>query len=351
MNQLANIFRINRSGIEIERALLVLVLALVELLVFVSLGKEQYLLSAFFGMLFIGLSDPGGAFGPRVGRMLEAGLVGALLTLLGFSLGPGSWVLITLAAFIVTLLGGLAIAYGAHRFVSGYLLSVWFIIALSLGRSYSVSHTESSAWLQALAWLAGAALWVVFVFILWLIRGRRDQPQPFTEIPSDTAHRQLTRPAILYSIIRALALAIAIAIPFGLNVPHADWMPIAALVAMKPDLQQSTLAGLQRLIGALIGAILASLVVLTVDNKLALEIIAIVLLAVGGAIRYVNYAWYCAAIAAGVLIAVDIPNHTNFAAEVDRVLFTLIGIGIGLVVMYIATLLGKRAAKASPQPV
>ncbi len=349
MNQLANIFRINRSGINIERAIVVVVLALVEQIVFTTLGKEQYFLSAFFGMFFIGVSDPGGAFGPRVGRVLETGLIGALLTLIGFSLGPGSWVLITLAAFIVTLLGGLAIAYGTHRFVSGFVLNIWFFIALSLGSSYSVSHTESSAWLQALAWLAGVAFWVVFVFILWLIRGRRDQPQPFTEIPSDTTHRQLTRPVILYSIIRALASALAIAIPFGLHLPHADWVPIAALVVMKPDLQQSTLAGLQRLIGALIGAAVASIVVATVDNKLALEIIAILLLTAAGATRYMNYAWFCAAIAAGILILVDIPNHTNFTAEADRVLFTFIGIAIGVLVMYIANLLGKRAAKASPQ--
>ena len=120
---------------------------------------------------------------------------------------------------------------------------------------------------------------------------------------------------------------------------------------MKPAPQQSTLAGLQRLAGALIGAILASIVVLTIDNQLALEIIALLLLIAGAAIRYVNYAWYCAAIAAGVLIAVDIPNPTNFAAEVVRVLFTFIGIGIGILVMYIATLLGKRAAKALPQPI
>jgi len=119
---------------------------------------------------------------------------------------------------------------------------------------------------------------------------------------------------------------------------------------MKPALQQSTLAGLQRLTGALIGAVLASIVVLTIDNKLALEIIAVILVTAGAAIRSMNYAWYCAAIAAGVLIAVDIPNPTNFTAEVDRVLFTFAGIAIGIVVMYIANLLGKRAAKATPQP-
>ena len=37
-----------------------------------------------------------------------------------------------LAAFVATLLGGLAVKYGLHRFVGAYLLNVWFIIALGL---------------------------------------------------------------------------------------------------------------------------------------------------------------------------------------------------------------------------
>jgi hypothetical protein len=350
MSQLANIFRLNRKGFDIERALVVLVLALVELIVLVKLGQEQYYWSAFFATLFIGLSDLGGSFGLRVGRMAFTGLIGALLTLIGFILGPGSWVLVTLAAFIVTLLGGLTVTYGLHRYVTGLLLNLWFVIALSLGSSYSLNHTSSSVWLQTLAWLAGAALWVVFVFILWLIRGRRDQPQPFMGIPAETAERPLTRPVIMFAILRALALAIAIAIPFGLQLPHADWMPIAALIAMKGDLQQSTLVGLQRIAGALIGAVLAAILLLTVENKLALEVVALILLTAGASIRYVNYALYCAGIAAGVLVALDLSNPNNLSAEGERVLFTLAGIGIGVLVMYIANLLGKRAAKASPQP-
>ena len=42
-----------------------------------------------------------------------------------------------LAAFVVTLLGGLAVKYGVHRFVAAYLLNAWFIIALSLPTLFS----------------------------------------------------------------------------------------------------------------------------------------------------------------------------------------------------------------------
>ena len=78
-------------------------------------------------------------------------------------------------------------------------------------------------------------------FIAWLIRGRRDLPQPFAEIPGDTSRRKLTRPLVMFAVIRALAIAGTVALAFGLDLSHGDWMPIAAIVAMKPSLEQSTL--------------------------------------------------------------------------------------------------------------
>ena len=117
-------------------------------------------------------------------------------------------------------------------------------------------------------------------------------------------------------------------------------MPIAAIVAMKPSLQQTTLVGVQRLAGALIGAAAAMLLLLIPASEqglrlfaitLGLEVVAIVLIMHGVAIRLVNYALYCAVIAAAVLILLDLPQPSNYGAEGDRVLWTLCGAGIGLV--------------------
>ena len=68
------------------------------------------------------------------------------------------------------------------------------------------------------------------------------------------------------------------------------------------------------------------------------------------AIRFWNYALYCGAIAAGVLILVDLPQPSNYAAEGYRLLWTLCGTGIGVLVMLLAALLAKRTAKTPPQP-
>jgi hypothetical protein len=49
-----------------------------------------------------------------------------------------------------------------------------------------------------------------------------------------------------------------------------------------------------------------------------------------------------------VLTLIDIPQPSDYAAEGYRVLWTLCGVAIGVLVMLIAGLLAKRTAKAPP---
>jgi uncharacterized membrane protein YccC len=81
-----------------------------------------------------------------------------------------------------------------------------------------------------------------------------------------------------------------------------------------------------------------------------LEVVAIVLLMHGMATRFWNYAIYCGAIAARVLILVDLPQPSNYSAEGNRVLWTLCGLAIGVVVIGLAEVLGRRTNKAAPKP-
>ncbi len=350
MSPLAKVFELDWRALNVPRALEVLGLLLVPVIVLEVIGQQRYLVTVVFAVLFVGLSDPGGEFGHRATRHGLVALIGALLTLLGFGIGGGAWELVVVAAFVVTLLGGLAVKFGLHRFVAALLLNIWFLIAIALPHNYKLDGVTTHAWSQALAWLAGSALWIAFTFILWLARGRKPRPQAVPEIPGDITPRKLTRPIILFAVIRAIAVSIAVAIPFGLHLPNADWMPIATIVAMKPSLEQSALVAEQRLAGAIIGALVASLFLLTVHNKHVLEATIIVLFALAAAIRTVNYACYIAAMAGAVLIAIDIPHPTNFSDEALRVLYTFLGVGLGVLVMLLANELQKRGAKPALQP-
>jgi hypothetical protein len=298
------------------------------------------------------LVDPGGGFGHRSSHVAVFALLGAGLTALGFGIAGDAWGWLVLASFVVTLAAGLAATLGIHRFVAALLLNLWFIVCLGVAASlHHTSIVTSYTWAQTLAWTGGAALWIAVTFGWWLVRGRKDRPPLVAELPGDTARRSLTPPMIMFAVLRALVIAGTVALAFGLNLEHGYWMPIAALVAMKPSLNQATLVAVQRVAGALIGGIVAALVLLIPANEhglrlfaidRGLEVVALVLFAHAIGIRFWNYAVYCAAIAAGVLILVDLPQPSDYGAEGDRVLWTACGAGIGVLVMLLAGLLGKR---------
>jgi uncharacterized membrane protein YccC len=194
-------------------------------------------------------------------------------------------------------------------------------------------------------------LWIALTLVEWLVRGRGDRLQPFVELPGDTSWRKLTRPLVMFAVIRALAIAGTVAVAFGPDLSHGYWIPIAAIVAMKPSLEQGTFVSVQSLAGALIGAGAAALLLLIPAGEhgrdlfavtRGLEVVALVLLVHAVGIRFANYALYCAAIAAGVLILLDLPQPSDYSAEGYRVLWTLCGAGIGLLVILLPTLLAKR---------
>ena len=87
----------------------------------------------------------------------------------------------------------------------------------------------------------------------------------------------------------------------------------------------------------------------TVDSRTALEVVIVFLGGLAGSIRAVNYALYCAAVAGAVLIAMDLPHPSNLADEGRRVLFTFIGLGIGVLVMLLANVLQRHASRSRVQ--
>src|SRR5215472_16888262 len=337
----SKVFAFNPAGLYWQRGVVILDVVLVPLVVFWAIGHEQYLLSAVFAVILTAVIDPGGSYGSRVSVVAGFGLIGAAVTALGFGIGGDAWGWLVLATFAVTLVAGLAIMFGAHRFAAGNFLNIWFIIALSTASSDHQAHTTSSTWAQVLAWAGGSAVWIAVTFIAWLIGGRNDVRQLFAEIPG-------------------VVIGGTTALAYGLNLPYGHWITLAAIIAMKPGLEQTTLTAVQRLAGTLMGAAAATLLLLIPANEHGqqlvsithgLYVVAIVLIMHAVAILFWNYTFYTAAIAAALLILVDLAHPSNYSAEGYRVLWTLCGVAIGVVVMLLAGLLAKRApAPKQPAP-
>ena len=212
----AKVLALNTKGINVPRGAVIAGLLLITLVVTTAQHQERYFLSVAFGLLFVGLSDPGGAYLSRFRRMAVVGLIGTLLTALGFGIGGVAWGYVVLATFVITVVGGLVINFGVEALVAGILLNVWFLIALSAATGLP-ARVSFHPWNQALAWLIGSGIWIVFTFILWLARGRPSRPSVLPEIPSDLPPIKLSRPIVTFVLIRAFAVSAAIAIAFGLQ--------------------------------------------------------------------------------------------------------------------------------------
>ncbi len=351
MSQLRKIFAVDRSKFSLAGGIAVGGLLVVIWFAVAELNEQRYLITVVFAVLTTALSDPGGSYWHRARAMSAYGIVGALMTALAFFVGTQAAGFVVLALFVVTLLAGLAVKFGLHRFSTGMLLNVWFVLAVGLPISFHDSRIHTHTWNQALAWLIGSAAWITLTFIVWLASKRKWSPAPIIDVPGEPgAAVELTRPVVLFALIRALAIAGSAAIAFGLHEPNADWMVIATLIAIKPSIEQTKLVGLQRITGAAIGAVIAIPILLAVHDKRALEAAIIILAAIGASIHGVNYAYYTAAIASAALIAADLPHPTDYAAEGRRVLFTFIGVSIGALVMLIADRIQTRRPSVPTQP-
>jgi len=279
------------------------------------------------------------------------GIIGALITALGFGIGGDAWGYVVLTVFVITAVSGLLINFGLQVLVAGILLNAWLLVTLSAAAGLPARVTWHP-WNQALAWLIGSAIAIALMSLTWLLRGMGRQPSPVPEVPADLPPIKLSRPIVTFVLIRAIAVSGAASIAFGWALTNADWMPLATLVAMKTTLQQSSLRGVQRLVGAALGAGIAAVFLVTVSSHRALEEVIIVLMGLGMAIYAVNYVFYAAMIAGAALIAMDLPHPANLAAEGRRIFFTFAGIGIAIVVMFLASLLQKHQARAAaPQAV
>ncbi len=116
------------------------------------------------------------------------------MTALAFFVGTQASGFVVLALFVVTLLAGLAVKFGLHRFTAGLLLNVWFVLAVGLPISYRADRIHTNGWHQALAWLIGSALWITLTGVVWLVSRRKWQSDADHRRPRGTGRTGSTDP-------------------------------------------------------------------------------------------------------------------------------------------------------------
>ncbi len=141
----------------------------------------------------------------------------------------------------------------------------------------------------------------------------------------------LNAPFGRHAVRLALTLAVTGTLAHLLPLGRGYWMTLTAAVVMRPDFTTTLSLGLARILGTLIGVVVATALVIALpDTPHVALALAIFFAAIGYAAFQVNYALYTTTVTAYVVFILSLVGTPEQAAVVDRGLSTLIGGAIGM---------------------
>jgi hypothetical protein len=335
----AHLFEFKTDGIHWGLGVRVVVALLAPLIVMGPLGLTQYWGSLSFGVLFVGLSDIftlKAPIGYRLQRLGIITLLGALLTALGLVLGL-QWELAVLGTFVITLLCGATLAWGKPAAFGAYLLNIWFIASLSF------KGGAAQALPQGLAWLIGGASYMLLVLVRFKRQSSSSEAAPATA-PSLSpkslfetyfALFRFSNPKFRYILLKALAVMVGAAIGFGFGIPYGRWIPIYTLVVLQPDYEQTIDLFALRMLGTILAAALASVLLVGVHNQYILALIVVVFAFIAASMHEANMLIYIFFNTTTLLLLLDFSTPGSLTDVWARMLNVFIGALIAVVVVFL----------------
>lgn len=234
-----------------------------------------------------------------------ATLVGALYAAISFS-SPGiSWV--TLQALIWLVISTAFPVHGAHIPVRGSFL------------------------------LLGGLLQTSIVCLAWKVKGcgpvyatsSGEEPGPLESIRTAFASKS---PQTWYAIRAALTLAAGMILYRAVPFLNAYWIPMTVVLVLKPDRQQRVARTLQRMIGTIMGAALASWIIgielQIAETRILLALLVLLFAGAAYSLGFVNYGIFSVCLTSYVICLLTLAGLPQKSVIVHRIVATLIGAGL-----------------------
>ncbi|MHA6523811.1 FUSC family protein [Tessaracoccus sp. G1721] len=304
-------------------------------------------MAAVIGALILLATDPPPAGRPWAKALLPLVVVGAALTYVAVWIDGRP-----VAAAVLVGVVGVATALHSGRSrkagVRGLISAIWIILALTLHDTgvgplgYAAGFAVGAAVGAGVAWLRAREGSDEGV-------GDDDVEAGTTAQPSSGRRGQLGSALGQFAVLRGLGLAVATLLGFTFFPAHPAWLPVCALLVMRPPSHQAFVLGTQRTLGTAVGVIIAvALTGLVGDNTLVL-----VLLFLGSAFlvmtfREVNYALFALLLTTLIVFSQRILGVGAAESGVDRLLETLLGVVIAFCVLGLDAAL-TRARTPAPE--
>ena len=136
----------------------------------------------------------------------------------------------------------------------------------------------------------------------------------------------LSSQAFRHALRMAATLAVAVAVSHGFGVAHRYWLPMTAMLVLRPDFGSTVSRGLARVLGTLVGAGVVTIVLAETRPGPDWLIALVVLLCFPAtALVLANYAVFSVCIASLVVTLLAFTGNPEPATAADRSFYTVLG--------------------------
>ena len=267
------------------------------------------------------------------------GCAGIALSAFIGSLAGGHPVLYTMCAGLWALLPGFSIRLGA----GAWWIAVQWAIALLVGGAYP-SGLEGAGE-RAAALLAGGGLQVALSAWSWARPGDPEVTQAETRQLWGTFTAGFSSASgWIFPVRSAFTLMVA---TWGYqlwHVPNGYWIPMTAIITMKPEFHETLTRGLARSAGTLLGAGVATLIAATLRPSPELLVVLVTTFAwLSYAFLKVNYAIFAVFLTAYIVFLIGLANLPELQVVWHRLIATAIGGALAIAAHALPAWKGKAA--------
>lgn len=246
----------------------------------------------------------------------------------------------TALTFVITAVGTLAAGLGQPTAARGLLLTIWAIVALSLGGDLDEAVRLSVAYFVGGLMATG---------VIWL--QTRGPSEASLEEEVGAASRRLEdivrSPLGWFALLRGAAVALALAIGAILFPAHPVWGAATVLVVMRPTAGEAVAMGVLRTAGTFVGIVVAETVLALSDSGDGALLVGFLAASFGAAaFGRVNYAVMVGCLSAILVFVSELVAGAGDSAAVDRLIETVFGAGIAFVALALGRWLLIRQAAA-----
>jgi hypothetical protein len=300
----------------------------IPLIVGVMIGQPSMGVFGAVGALSVGFGSFQDTEHGRVPVMFIAAL-GMAASIFAGTIAGHSTAAVTLAAATWGLGTGLLAALGPAASFVGLQASVALLVALSFPADVAAA-TQRAALV-----VAGGFLEILLLFAAQPrtpVSARTVRAKAVSSLHELRESTTLRSAACSHALRLAVALAGATAMYRWLAWPRGAWIPLTALLVLKPELQETFARGLARIGGTIIGAACASAITVTLaPGATLLTTLAILFVWAGYALFRTNYGLFTICITGYVVFLVVLAGGAEPATAKYRIINTLIGGSLALI--------------------